>query len=290
MKQGMAGIGVALIALAFLAPWAQADETQPIRIYGSTGMSPWVEQIRGAYMKQSSAAHVALMPTGTMKGIQALSDGNAEIAMASRPIREEERKTAQDKGIQIRELRVGVDGIVFFVHRSVPVDVLSIDQIKKVFSGACTRWGQLGGSDRDIRVNSLAYPLHGHGVWLKEDLMKGADFRPGTDFRTSGKLLMLHCAAEEDSIGYLGLADYNTWLKHFPTLQLKVLKIRKDDDSAAIAITEANIRDRSYPFTLPYYLYYDANADERVKNFVQFCLDHGDKLIGQAAMHRARAQ
>ncbi len=290
MHRIVSGMGVLVTVLLISAGSLMAADNQPIRIYGSEGMGSWAQGVGEAYMKENPEVPVAVMPGGTMKGIQALLDRNAEIAMASRPILSEEKKAAQDKGINLRELQVGMGGVVFFIHREVSVNALSVDQIKKIFSGAIKNWNEVGGPDMAVCVNSLVYPLHGHGVWLKDGLMKGADFAPETDFRRNGRQLLLHCSSEQGSIGFLGFAEYQARLKSLPNLSVKAVAIRKDDTSPAITAAEATIRDGSYAFTLPYYFYYDdAVAHETVKSFIQYCLDNGDK-VGRVAMDPARAE
>jgi hypothetical protein len=59
--------------------------------------------------------------------------------------------------------------------------------------------------------------------------------------------------------------------------QVKVLALKKSDDSEAVLPSEATVGDLSYPAAgIPLYIYWDNRAkDQRVKRFAEYCVLQG---------------
>lgn len=66
--------------------------------------------------------------------------------MASRAIKDSEMAEYPDLNIFV----VARDGIAIAVHRDVPVDALTLDQVRDIFAGNITRWSEVGGPDEAI--------------------------------------------------------------------------------------------------------------------------------------------
>ena len=92
-----------------------------------------------AYTKPGSSTSVAM-----------LLDGAVSFAELSRPLKDSEYAKAKERGIALQQIPIASDGIVFFVHPSLPVDRLTLDQVRKMILGEITNWQQVGGSDLPI--------------------------------------------------------------------------------------------------------------------------------------------
>lgn len=94
---------------------------------------------------------------GSSTGFKALKAGTADIAMASRPIKDPELQGLAYLGDLTKysaEHVVAIDGVAIIVHPSNPINDLSVEEVAKVFSGAITNWRFLGGQDQSIVVFS----------------------------------------------------------------------------------------------------------------------------------------
>ena len=92
-----------------------------------------------AYTKPGSSTSVAM-----------LLDGMVSFAELSRPLKDSEYETARDRGITLQQIPIASDGIVFFVHPSLPVDRLTIEQVRKMILGEITNWQQVGGPNLPV--------------------------------------------------------------------------------------------------------------------------------------------
>ena len=121
-----------------------------IRQIGSTTLLALAEKWREGFNQEHPDTEIAVSGGGSGTGIKALISGTAEIANASRPIKDKELKQAQEAGVSPLEHVIAYDGIAVIVHPSNQVDELSVEQLSKIFSGQIGNWSELGGPDKDI--------------------------------------------------------------------------------------------------------------------------------------------
>ena len=92
---------------------------------------------------------------GCTSGIQMLLDRNLTIAQNSRPLTKTELEAAERRGFKLESVPVAIDGVVFYVNKSLGIKSLSIDEIQDIYRGKITNWQQLGGKDVPITPISL---------------------------------------------------------------------------------------------------------------------------------------
>ena len=96
------------------------------------------------FMADNSGVSVTYDPTGSGAGIEAASNGSADIGLSSRALKDEE------KAAGLKETVLAYDGIAIIVHPDNPVSDLSIEQIAKLYTGEITNWKDVGGSDAEV--------------------------------------------------------------------------------------------------------------------------------------------
>ena len=69
--------------------------------------------------------------------------GGADIIFVAAPS-EEQEKFAEENGVELTYTPIGKEAFVFFVNAKNPVDDITVDEIKGIYSGKITRWGELG--------------------------------------------------------------------------------------------------------------------------------------------------
>lgn len=88
---------------------------------------------------------------GSTIGINMLLDGLVSFTELSRPIQDSEYVRAKKRGIQLQQIPIASDGIVFFVHPSLPIKKLSTNQIRDLILGKITNWKQINGPDLPVK-------------------------------------------------------------------------------------------------------------------------------------------
>ncbi|MFC5603832.1 phosphate ABC transporter substrate-binding protein [Sporosarcina koreensis] len=118
-----------------------------IAISGSTSVGPLAEKLAYKY-EESNDVKIEINQIGSSAGITNAINGVSEIGMSSRDLKQEEI----DKGL--KETVIAYDGIVVVTHPTNKVKDLTLEQVKKIFTGEVTNWKELGGDDLEIVVVS----------------------------------------------------------------------------------------------------------------------------------------
>ena len=92
----------------------------------------------------------------TVRGYKAIVDGDTDILFCAAPSAEQ-KQYAEEQGVELVYVPVGLEAFVFFVNENNPVDSLTVGQIRSIYSGEYTNWKEVGGADRVINpVTRLA--------------------------------------------------------------------------------------------------------------------------------------
>ena len=154
MKKTLAFVLTAVMSLSLLAGCGSKttapdntnnDQPQQAALSGSvsTNGSTSMEKVIGAlseqFMADNSGVSVTYDPTGSGAGIEAAGNGSADIGLASRALKDEEKAGG------LTETVVALDGIAVIVNAGSKVEDLSVEQIAKIFTGEITDWSETGG-------------------------------------------------------------------------------------------------------------------------------------------------
>ena len=106
---------------------------------GSTSMEKVIGILSEQFMADNSGVSVTYDPTGSGAGIEAASNGSADIGLSSRALKDEEIAGG------LTGTTVALDGIAVIVNACSKVEDLSVEQIAQIFTGEITDWSEVGG-------------------------------------------------------------------------------------------------------------------------------------------------
>lgn len=92
---------------------------------------------------------------GCTTGIQMLLDRELTIAQNSRPLAEAELAAAKRRGFELESVPVALDGVVFYVNKSLGIKSLSVEEVRDIYTGKITNWQEVGGNNVPIIPISL---------------------------------------------------------------------------------------------------------------------------------------
>ena len=118
---------------------APATLSGSVSTNGSTSMEKVIGALSEQFMADNSGVTVTYDPTGSGAGIEAASNGSADIGLASRALKDEEKAGG------LTETIVALDGIAVIVNADSKVADLTVEQIGKIFTGEITDWSEVGG-------------------------------------------------------------------------------------------------------------------------------------------------
>ena len=113
------------------------DNTTKITIAGSTSVQPVAQDLATAYMKEHPNVKIQVQGGGTSVGLTDVSQGTAQIGMASETLTPNETQGLDN-------YTLGQDGIVAIVNNNNTVSAVTSAQLKGIFTGNTTNWSQVG--------------------------------------------------------------------------------------------------------------------------------------------------
>lgn len=200
----MSTLAAVALAAATLAGAAAADS---VKMTGASTVLNVVITPAKAAVEKSTGHTLAIIGSGTGKGLVDLVEGASDIAMVSEPMdiaveaAAVAGKKVDAKTIQFFELRK--DEIVFVVHPSNPVGKLSWEQIRDIHTGKIANWKDVGGKDQAIVVYSDS-TTGGTRAMVKKVVMGGADYGPAVKAQTSVKRAAEMVGGDEAGITGVG--------------------------------------------------------------------------------------
>ena len=125
---------------------ATADLSGSISMVGSTSMEKLANALSEAFMEEYPEVTVTAEFVGSGAGIEAVTNGTADIGNSSRNLKDEE------KAAGVVENVVAIDGIAVCVDPANEVADLTKEQLTNIYNGTVTNWKEVGGADEPIIV------------------------------------------------------------------------------------------------------------------------------------------
>ena len=123
-----------------------ADLSGSISMVGSTSMEKLANALSEAFMEEYPDVTVTAEFVGSGAGIEAVTNGTADIGNSSRSLKDEE------KAAGVVENVVAIDGIAVCVDPANEVADLTKEQLTNIYNGTITNWKEVGGTDEPIIV------------------------------------------------------------------------------------------------------------------------------------------
>ena len=105
-------------------------------IAGSSSVSPVMEKLKEAYEAVNPNAKIEIQTSDSSAGMTAAMEGTCDIGMASRALKDQETTV-------LKSTTIAMDGIAVIVNTANPITGLAMDQVRDIFLGAITNWGQV---------------------------------------------------------------------------------------------------------------------------------------------------
>ena len=183
--------------------------------------------------------------TKTNRAYERLIDGEADVIFVAQPS-EDELAMAAAKGVEFDMRPFGKEAFVFIVNKDNPLNSITVDQIRDIYSGKITDWSQLGveglgpivayqrpensGSQTALQAlmgdTPLMEPLEGVVAWDMGDIVETIEYRNTAN-----------------AIGY----SFRFFCTDMMESDVKLLAVD------GVEPTEPNIRNGSYPITSTLY-------------------------------------
>jgi len=210
----------------------------------------------------------------TVGGYRALAERETDVFFGAYPS-EEQIAYAEEQDTHFVYTPIGADAFVFFVHKDNPIDSLTAEQVRGIYSGAITNWKQLGGKDEKIAAfqrnegsgsQSMLIRFMGDTPVMDPPTELVNDFMSGVVERVS------QYKSTTAAIGF----SYRFYMEGI--IQNPDIKLLAID---GVFPTAENIESGTYPITGPLYaVTYEEQTNENVQRLLDWILsEEGQSIV-----------
>lgn len=220
--------------------------------------------------------HDQVIHHGTHSAYVNLINGEADLILVARLPSEDEVELAKDDKIELISKPIALDAFVFILNVTNPVESLTLDQIKDIYTGEITNWSEVGGYSYEINPyqrneNSGSQEL------MKSLVMKGEPMMNAPDLILHGMMGPINALSyDEYGIGY-SVFYYEQYMA--PNEGIKLCSID------GITPSKETIRSREYEFTTEVYavIREDTSKDSSAYHLRDWLLsENGQDLIEES--------
>ena len=251
-------------------------ETFP-RLDGSTSMVPLAEAVASVLLGEDRESVTDLCQFNrTTQSFRNLAMGECDLLLAGEP-NAAVFTEMEEQGFAYEIETIAMDGLVFLVNENNPVDSLTTDQIRDIYTGKITNWSQVGGSDAEI-IPFQRNEGAGSQALMKKLVMGDTPLAdPPEEYMASsmGELMSV-VKSYDNSANAIGYSVYYYANDMQMAQGLKLLKVDGVEPS------RETIRSGEYPHRNAYYCVIPASAAEDSPNRILFdwlMSEDGQKLI-----------
>lgn len=226
--------------------------------------SPALDEARLRFATPGGALVVDVLAHGTSTGFAALRDGDCDLWMASRAVREDEVQGARligplyEKGL---EHVIALDGLSVIVHPGNRVSALTVEQVRALFSGRVRDWSQVGGAPGPVVLHARD-DRSGTFDTFTSLVMGDAVLSPAAARYESTEQLAAAVAADPQAIGFVGLAGVG---------RAKPLAL-SERGTLPMAPSALSVATEDYVLSRRLYLYSTARPRAEVQALIDFAL------------------
>ena len=292
LLQGMA-IFLSLITMVTLAACGSADggtQEQPaaneseqggsaekalsgsVVIDGSGTVYPFMAVMAENYMGEHPDVSVEVGRSGTSAGFQKfLVEKGTDFNDASRQIKAEEATQAEELGIEVKELKVALDGLTIVIHPEndwatelTEQEVIDIFLAEKGYE----KWSDVRPEFPDEPINRYG-PNENHGTYefFWEVILDEQDLAEGINLQQEYSTLVDLVSKDKYAIGFFGYGYYANNKD-----KLKAVKIDFGDGPVEPTL-ETIAEDGAYaPFTRPVFTYLNVNHAKEKPQVLDFAI------------------
>jgi phosphate transport system substrate-binding protein len=158
---------------------------------------------------QGKRVVVEIAAHGSSTGFTALKAASADLAAASRPIKDSELQSLQARGdlkSPAAEQVIAIDGLAIILHPDNPLPQLDTEQLARIFSGEAKTWEELGGSGGTIHLYARDDQSGTYDTFKELVLSRrGKSLSSAAKRFESSEQLSDAVSADPQAIGFIGL-------------------------------------------------------------------------------------
>ncbi|MEA4969718.1 MAG: substrate-binding domain-containing protein [Candidatus Pelethousia sp.] len=128
--------GKGYIAVENSGAYSATAAAGKVVVAGSSSVTPVMEALKEAYQAVNTSVEVEIQQSDSTTGMNSVIEGICDVGMASRELKESELAAG------ITPTVIALDGIAVIVNKDNPLENLSKEQVKGIYTGSITDWSE----------------------------------------------------------------------------------------------------------------------------------------------------
>lgn len=257
-------------------------------------------------------AHILARFEPQSAAIDSLMSLNTKTVVIARDLTDAEKRVLRNKKKAVKSAKIAVDAVALIVNKENPVSVLTVREVGDILSGRSSQWNDLEPS----KLGEIAVIFDDKGSslvsYMRDSLLNGGELGPNVYAQGSVPKVFETVKKNRNAIGVLGVswitsdmsgADISpdsvaeSILSDKPVIgatltdDIKVLKIRRNDEVTAYKPYQQNIFDGTYPLYRQIYMITTGVSGSLASGFYSFVTgETGQKIIMKTGILPARTR
>jgi phosphate transport system substrate-binding protein len=255
------------VALALLGGGCGHKTERAVSVVGSTSIQPFAELLAEQYNKENPSQRVEVQGGGSTAGLQAAANGLADIGTCSRALKPDEAE-------QFTPTLIARDGVAVVVNPANPVNGLTGEQLRGVFTGRIRNWREVGGRDGPVRPITREEGSGTRESFVNLVMGKERISRAALTQESNGAVKEL-VKGDPAAIGYMSLGLVGK--------ELKALSVD------GVVPSAENVLAGTYALVRPFLFITKGPARPQAQRFIDFVLSpEGQKMLETEGLVRAK--
>ena len=256
-----------------------------VEIDGSGTVYPLMAKLAEEYMlNEQEGVSVEVSRAGTSAGFKKfLVDGGTDFNDASREIKEEEAAEAEDLGIEVKELKVALDGLTFVVNKENDwATELTSEQLISIFKAdsGIEKWSDLNPEWPAEEIKPMG-PNENHGTYefFYENILEEQDLVDTVNLQQDYSTLVSLVSEDKNGIAFFGFGYYVN-----NTDKLQAVNVDFGNGAVEPALNTISEDGDYADFTRPVFTYLNVNnAKEKpqVLDYAIYLLNNINEFAGE---------
>jgi len=244
----------ALLLAHILTPKGAVFASQvKLVLTGSSSVAPLVNEIGKRFEKNNPGVRIDVQTGGSLRGVNDVRAGMADIGMISRALKAEET--------DFKSHTIAIDGIGIIIHKANRIEALSNEQIVGIYSGKIVNWKAVGGDDRRITVVNKAEGRSTLELFLSHFKLLNKDVKAQMVIGENQQGIK-SVAGNPGAIGYVSIGAAEFEERNGTSIRLLPM-------SGVVASVE-NLRFGKFPLSRPLNLVTKGKISDLASRFIQF--------------------
>jgi phosphate transport system substrate-binding protein len=168
--------------------------------------APILESQVDTFQKLYPDAHVKATYQPEDSVMLDLLNDKVKLAIISRDLNAKEKAELDKQTMTPKVTRIGIDGLAIILHPSNPDSLLTITQLRGIFSGQTTSWKQLNGQKKLGDINVVFDANRSSTLrFVRDSLLRGQELTKRVFAANSNFEALAYVAAHPTAIGVVGI-------------------------------------------------------------------------------------